>query len=283
MMKITFLGTAAATAMPLPFCDCMVCKMSRKLKGKNIRKRSSVAINNDLLIDLGPDSAIACIEYDINLSKIKYILQTHVHSDHFDAGHLVTRHLDYASENIKSITLVSSPDTMKALNRKIQNEDSKIDIFNEECQRELAVSLNIISHKEAIILGDYKISAFESLHDVSEQSLIYLIENKGKTILYGTDLLEISEEVYSLLKGHFIDIMILDQTYGAGYNAGGHLDAEQVIEIINRMKEMNIINENSQIFATHISHEGNSIHEVMEEVASQNFYNVAYDGCIIEI
>ncbi len=283
MMKITFLGTAAATAMPLPFCDCAVCKASRKLKGKNIRKRSSIAIDNDLIIDLGPDSVSACTEYNIDLSKIKYILQTHAHSDHFDAGHLVTRHVDYVSINMQDITLVSSPNTMKVLNSKMQSEDFRIDIFNTDCQRELALQLNTISHKEQIILGDYKISAFESLHDISEQSLIYLIQSKDKTILYGTDLLEISEEVYTLLKNYYIDVVILDQTYGEEYNAGGHLDAGEVVKIINRMKEMQIISECSQIFATHISHEGNNTHEVMEEIARQNFYNIAYDGCTVEV
>lgn len=54
-MKLTFLGTAAATAMPLPFCNCNLCKTAKLLKGKDIRRRTSIVINNDILIDLGPD------------------------------------------------------------------------------------------------------------------------------------------------------------------------------------------------------------------------------------
>lgn len=37
-----------------------------------------------------------------------------------------------------------------------------------------------------ITLGNYNIFAFESLHDINEQSLIYLIENNGKTIFYAS-------------------------------------------------------------------------------------------------
>jgi phosphoribosyl 1,2-cyclic phosphate phosphodiesterase len=104
-MKVTFLGTVAATAMPLPFCNCDVCKEAQKLKGKDIRKRASAVINEDLLIDLGPDSINDCYQYGADLSKIKYILQTHAHSDHFDAGHFITRHSEYATQHINPITL----------------------------------------------------------------------------------------------------------------------------------------------------------------------------------
>lgn len=97
-MKVTFLGTAAATAMPLPFCNCNVCKEAKILKGKDIRKRASVVINDDMLIDLGPDSINACYQYDVDITKIKYIVQTHAHSDHFDAGHFITRHPDYETQ-----------------------------------------------------------------------------------------------------------------------------------------------------------------------------------------
>lgn len=51
-MKITFLGTSAAPGIPLTFCECNTCDHARIHKGKNIRKRASYVINNDLLVDL---------------------------------------------------------------------------------------------------------------------------------------------------------------------------------------------------------------------------------------
>ena len=100
-MKISVLGTSAATSMPLAFCNCTVCRQSRELGGKNIRKRSSIIINDELLIDLGPDAINACNMYGIDAGKIKYLLQTHSHSDHFDAGHFVTRWSDYATKDLR--------------------------------------------------------------------------------------------------------------------------------------------------------------------------------------
>jgi hypothetical protein len=48
------------------------------------------------------------------------------------------------------------------------------------------------------------------LHDASQEALIYLITYENKTVLYGTDLLDLSEEAYQLLMNSKIDILILD-------------------------------------------------------------------------
>jgi phosphoribosyl 1,2-cyclic phosphodiesterase len=54
-MIITFLGTGAANAFPEAFCKCENCAQARMLGGPSLRKRSAALINDDLLIDLGPD------------------------------------------------------------------------------------------------------------------------------------------------------------------------------------------------------------------------------------
>jgi phosphoribosyl 1,2-cyclic phosphodiesterase len=77
-MIFQFLGTAAATSVPLVFCNCELCKQARINKGKDIRKRASAIINNELLIDLGPDICSQAEMYNIDLSNIKYLLQTRV-------------------------------------------------------------------------------------------------------------------------------------------------------------------------------------------------------------
>ena len=200
-MKIIVLGTSAATSMPLVFCNCIVCKQSRKLGGKNIRKRSSIVINDELLIDLGPDSINACNMYGIDAGKIRYLLQTHSHSDHFD-----------------------------------------------------------------------------SKHDQRVEALNYIISCNDKSIFYGTDMLEISEEAWKLIEKCRFDVVFLDQTYGKWFNAGGHPDAGMVSDYVKAMKVKGIIDDNSLVYATHISHEGNATHEEMEKEAKSNGYHVAYDG-----
>ncbi len=277
-MKIQLLGTAAATAMPLPFCNCNVCQMARKTGGKDFRKRSAAMINNDLLIDLSPDLCTMAAMYRIDLSKVRYLLQTHSHADHFDAGHFVTRCSDYAAQNVAHLDILCSPGTCGDMNHWVKEQEPEMDLYEDRWQQDMNFSLHLIKAGETICLGEYTITALDAAHDERVEALIYMIEQGEKVMLYGTDLKEITPASWEILKQYQLDLVILDQTYGKGCNAGGHLDAGQVAEIVKKMKELKIIKDTTPIYATHISHEGNNIHERMEELAVQQGYHIGYDG-----
>lgn len=70
-MKITFLGTGAADWT------------SPKENAEEYRRYSSALIDDVLLIDPGPQVIDALFEHDINPERIKYIINTHNHSDHY--------------------------------------------------------------------------------------------------------------------------------------------------------------------------------------------------------
>lgn len=71
-MKILFLGTGAAD-----WPD-----KRGSLKG-DFRRKSSILIDGRILIDPGPCALEAMKEFGADESKIKYVLTTHRHSDHF--------------------------------------------------------------------------------------------------------------------------------------------------------------------------------------------------------
>lgn len=75
-MRVTFLGTAAATSYPLAFCLCKFCNAARERGGADLRRRSSVIINQDLLIDMGPDLVSASFLYGKSIADIPYLLAT---------------------------------------------------------------------------------------------------------------------------------------------------------------------------------------------------------------
>ena len=104
-MRVTFLGTGAATACPLVFCRCPVCRAGWERGGKDLRRRSSALIGEDTLIDLGPDIMSAAFAFGVDIGQVRYCLQTHAHSDHFDAGHLITRMADYATADPLPLTV----------------------------------------------------------------------------------------------------------------------------------------------------------------------------------
>lgn len=81
-MKVRYLGTAAYEGVPSLFCQCRVCKESMKKGGRNLRSRSQMLVNDDLLIDFPPDTVWHAHKYGIDWSKIGNCLITHSHSDH---------------------------------------------------------------------------------------------------------------------------------------------------------------------------------------------------------
>src|SRR5699024_2353371 len=81
IMKIHFLGTAAAEGWPGLFCRCKYCDKARELGGKNIRTRSSVIIDDTLKVDFPPDTYHHILRDNIDLATVKHLLITHSHSD----------------------------------------------------------------------------------------------------------------------------------------------------------------------------------------------------------
>ena len=101
--------------MPIPFCVCQACSDARRAAGKNLRKRSSIAINDDLLVDIGPDIATASFAHDVSLTDISVCLLTHAHADHFDPEFLMSRHEEYATVVAQEMLLAGSSDALRSI------------------------------------------------------------------------------------------------------------------------------------------------------------------------
>ena len=82
-MQFQYLGTAAAEGWPAVFCRCKYCLEAQRLGGKNIRTRSQAIVNDDLLLDLPPDTYMHKLMNNLDLSRVKYLFVTHFHMDHF--------------------------------------------------------------------------------------------------------------------------------------------------------------------------------------------------------
>ena len=81
-MRIRVLGSAAAEGWPALFCECEGCRKARANGGKDLRRRTAYLIDDDTLVDIGPDVYSATLEYGIDSSKFRRLLITHSHTDH---------------------------------------------------------------------------------------------------------------------------------------------------------------------------------------------------------
>ena len=99
-MQFQYLGTAAAEGWPAVFCRCKYCLEAQRLGGKNIRTRSQAIVNDDLLLDLPPDTYMHKLMNNLDLSRVKYLFVTHFHMDHFYPQELTVRGSVYSLEMI---------------------------------------------------------------------------------------------------------------------------------------------------------------------------------------
>lgn len=280
-MKITFLGTGAI-GYPLSFCNCDNCKNARLHKGKSIRKRASLLINDNMIIDLGPDVQTAMNMYDKDMGNVKYLLQTHPHLDHYNEEMLIARIPYMAMKNQHILNIVAHPLCLQNMSDRISRFENA-DLITEEGQNKLLVKSINLDYGNKINLDNYEIKCIHTLHDEKHGSALFVVGHNDKYILYGTDTRALTEEALEELKEYKLNMIVLDHTFGKTDYSFSHLNEPLFIEQINKLKELDIIDENTYIYGTHISHDGMGYHEEIEEQAIKNGYHIAYDGLEINI
>ena len=284
-MKLTFLGTGADSSYPLPSCRCEYCLKSREYGGKNLRKRALAVINEDLILDFGPDMMSASFMYGIDISKLKYCYITHAHADHFDPAHLSTRIPDYAAENTILLEIYASQLSLERMTKMLMDIGYISDIENKKEQEKLNIRSIKAIHSKKIEVGDYTVIPFSSNHDESVGSVVYAITQNEKSILYCTDTDSLSDTTWGAMVSNSckFDLIVLDHTYGFNIEGGGHLNGNKFVDHIQKFKSLELLKPSARIMATHISHEGNPPHEEMQQLANRYGYEVAYDGLFIDL
>jgi phosphoribosyl 1,2-cyclic phosphate phosphodiesterase len=232
---------------------------------------------------MGPDILSASFMYGKSIAEIRYCLQTHPHSDHFDASHLTTRIPEYMGIDTRLLQLYGSEATLQKMSEMLKNEGYVNDMFDAEAKRRMNIELFAITTLQPFSMGTYEVVAFSTNHDRAVQSLLYSIKEDDFTVFYGTDTDSLPEETWNGFHemNMRFNLVILDHTYGPDADSGGHLNANRFIEHIGRMKDEHLLADAARIFATHISHEGNPTHSELSKYAENFGYEIAYDGLVI--
>jgi len=284
-MIITFLGTAAANAFPEAFCKCKNCEQARLLGGNSLRKRSSLLVNDDLLIDLNPDIMAAAQNHGCTLTNVRYCLQTHSHADHFDLSHLLSRSPEYGTLGTPILNFYASAETLGKAAEIFERDLADYSLLSPEAEVRLKLKLHRIEPLQPFSMGNYRIVAFPANHAPGMGALLFAVEENGRSIFYGTDTASLFEETWQAFHQFQMkfDLVILDHTYGPSQPGSDHLSAHQVIEHVQRMRSEGLLKSNGRAFATHIAHEGNPAHPELAAFAAEHGYEVAYDGLILEV
>jgi phosphoribosyl 1,2-cyclic phosphodiesterase len=287
-MHIEFLGTAAAEGFPDPFCACAACENARREGGRSIRLRSSALINDELLIDLGPDLYTAALRRGRSLGHVTYVLQTHPHSDHLDQNTLFARAAGCQVEGTAVARVFCSRATIAQMDRRLLATQPHRSFALPEVQQAYNLAITPIAPWQEATFGRYRVQTVKANHDVPElEAMLFAIEDtaSGATLFYGTDTGPLPADTWTRLAdlGWTFDVFILDHTFGFAGRSTGHLNQEQFLEEVDAARAAGVLTPASRVYATHVAHHSHAAHDELAARAELAGYDVAYDGLVVEV
>lgn len=273
-MKITYLGTASSEAWPALFCNCKACRLARELGGKNVRTRSQTLIGDSLLIDFPPDTNYHVQKMNLDLKKITSLLITHSHHDHFFPYDICMRNLTFAEGVDKFRLSIYGNKTVMEKFYEAAKIFSDVDKF---------IEFYLLEPFDQIRTRDgYYVTALAADHNQPEESLIYIIERNGQSILYAHDTGIFPERTWKFLEGKYFDLASLDCTALSRDWRSGHMGFHAVDLVKDRLETMGCIDSDTILVLNHFAHFQDYTHDKICKAVENKKYHVAYDGCKFE-
>jgi phosphoribosyl 1,2-cyclic phosphate phosphodiesterase len=270
-MRITVLGSAAAEAIPDPFCRCEVCEIARRDGGPEVRGRSAVLVNDDLLIDLGPDIVSAANRYNVYLGGLRSVLITHHHSDHWLPGNLMWREPGFAATPVAPLTLYGPQDALADVEPHLA--------------RGTDLSAQAVTAGDRWAAGGYTITAVPATHGGGMlEALLYVVDDGERRLFYATDTSSLGEAAWDVLRPLGpMDLIFLDETSGLGTGGDGHHGFEKFLQTRARLIKEGVLGAQSALVAHHFSHNGGLTHKALVQRFEPNNVLVSYDGMTVSL
>lgn len=285
-MRFTFLGTSASEGYPNAFCACDNCERARAAGGPSLRKRCAALVDEELLIDLCPDVMAASLQHGVSLAKLRYCLQTHEHSDHLDPSHFLSRSPS-CQVFAPRLHYYATRNALGRAARILRAEEQDTNFFAPTVRERLNADFYVVEPFQRLHVGPYEVLSVLANHAHETTALLYLIEREGRVIFYATDTGEMPEATWAALEafGKVCDLVVLDHTFGLKFEKRGttHLNAEEFLGQVARLREIGLVQEKTRVFATHFAHHSNPHHEELVAWGAQHGYEVAYDGLVIDL
>lgn len=273
-MKIKYLGTAAAEGWPAVFCHCKDCEEARKRGGKNIRTRAQVLINEDLLMDFGPDTYLHSLAHKVDLAKVRTVLLTHSHTDHFYPSELIMHGEPYAMEMEKHpMTLYGNEKCRQFIEWSVEHENGGVPLCD-------SVRFQLTKPGDRLTPEGYEVLPLAARHDMTEQCMIYSVKDtdSGKCLLYANDTGLFPDETWERIRGLHFDLVSMDCTMGIRGGYDGHMSFDDNLEVKRRLLQMGCADEKTIFISTHFSHTCCMPHEELTEMAAEHGIRIAWDG-----
>ena len=279
-MKLTVLGSGGSEGIPVPYCNCKVCKSN------DTRLRTSYLINiknKNFLVEIGPDFRGQQLKYNFS---IDYLFISHAHDDHI-RGIIELRHiLLIAKIKIKKIKILIS---RKLHNRFLFPKKDGGTTEGENILDKEGISYNykkllakkklenhILKYYSKYHFKDFSITLFKNMHGRTFSDG-FLLEAQNKKIVYLGDANKINTKTKELINKEKPNLLIANvpSFFSKNTHKNDHLDFKTLIELRLKTKK---------ILISHFSHNANLTHaDILKKIGKQKNIIAAYDGMQLTI
>lgn len=266
-MKVTILGSGTSIGVPMPTCQCEVC---RSQDPHDNRWRCSALVETDegkqILVDCGPDFRLQSIRADIR--QLDAMLLTHNHFDHC-----------YGIDDLRPWAYHTPLHTYadRGMSNALISRWDYIFVHKYPGVPQLVLHTLYPSRGDAFTVGNTLVTPIRCYHG-KLPILGYRIGNLG----YVTDCTAISERDFPKLQG--IDTLIIDALRWQPHPT--HYSVAQAMQIVERLQPR-------QTYFTHMSHDMGLHREFPQRLRQEmgdaypesllSTIQLAYDGLVFTI
>lgn len=290
-MRLLFLGTGAAQGYPALFCSCVNCDAARERGGRSLRRRAALLVNDDLLLDFGPDLFAAAHAYGLALYRVRHLLLTHADGDHLTGANFDQHRERWAQPGIAILHVYGSDATLRLVRSLRWSVE------------ELRVALHPVEAGQTFAAGAYHVTALPARHAAEQQPLLYVVQQGAAAFLYATDTGPFLPGAWQALErlaaaGVTLDAAVIEGTTGQRESSptAGHLSFDQCVRHHHLLRERGIAKPHCLHLATHfapgcrqfaadpslpLNTYGTPLHEEALALYAPHGVAPAYDGQVI--
>lgn len=267
-MNVRLMGTGGADGIPAFFSHSRVSQYARHHGGKDVRSRAAALIDGILKIDLGPDTWAQVAAQRLDALDWTAVLFTHSDADHFAPDELMYALYPFNDQHFAGFVVYANPYICGRIAEKYP--DWPFELVETE-------SFQPFHH------ANYRITPIRAHHKLDEDAHNYVVQDGRSTLLYATDTGIWDEPTWEALRGFQLDCLVLECSEGfASTDYDGHLDAQEFLNVLARLRDQGTIHSDTLIATTHHSHNGEATHDELVRFFAEHHVTVGFDGLVLE-